>query len=208
MPRETIDYQRRSSVKSPAIFYVAVEGEKTEVHYFNELNRKIQDSRFQVKVVSRGDPSFSAPRHVLDSILQHAKAAKADDRLWIVIDRDKWPANQLDSVASISGENGVEVAFSNPCFELWMLLHHRKIKDLAEIKSLNARRKVKDKMVSELRSIIGTYNQNAPDMDIFFAATDVAVENAKQITPTGRVWFDEVGSTMHELISSLRIKFK
>jgi hypothetical protein len=209
MPREPIDYDRRTAVRNPAIFHVAVEGEKTEVHYFTEINRKLQDSRFQVSIVSRPDPSFSAPKHVLQSVLDHIgkNSLKKDDQLWIVIDRDKWPVAQLDEVAAVSGERGVQIAFSNPCFELWMLLHHRTVQNLEEIRKLNTKRRLKEKMVAELRTLLGQYSQNTPDMDAFFVLTDVAVKNARAITPIDRIWFEEAGTTMHKLISALENQF-
>jgi RloB-like protein len=44
------------------------------------------------------------------------------DEKWCVVDTDEF---DLDDAARIAAEKSVHLAVSNPCFELWLLLHHR-----------------------------------------------------------------------------------
>jgi hypothetical protein len=43
--------------------------------------------------------------------------------VWLLIDHDGRDHNVLSSVLAQAGKDGVRVAFSHPCFELWRLLH-------------------------------------------------------------------------------------
>ncbi len=44
------------------------------------------------------------------------------DRVWAVFDRDTHP--DFDEAIALCDAHRVEVARSNPCFELWLVLHH------------------------------------------------------------------------------------
>jgi hypothetical protein len=45
------------------------------------------------------------------------------DEIWLVFDRDKVPLSTLQQVLKEAQAEGFNVAFSNPKFELWLLLH-------------------------------------------------------------------------------------
>lgn len=45
------------------------------------------------------------------------------DEVWCVFDTDDHP--HLNDAVQMARDNGVELAVSNPCFELWLLLHLR-----------------------------------------------------------------------------------
>ena len=46
-----------------------------------------------------------------------------NDEVWAVFDRDEHP--KFDEAVRLCESNGVGVARSNPCFELWLILHER-----------------------------------------------------------------------------------
>ena len=46
-----------------------------------------------------------------------------NDEVWAVFDRDEHP--KFDEAVSLCESNGLGVARSNPCFELWLILHER-----------------------------------------------------------------------------------
>ena len=47
----------------------------------------------------------------------------AYDAVWCVFDVDEHP--QIADARQMARANGIELAISNPCFELWLLLHFR-----------------------------------------------------------------------------------
>ena len=46
-----------------------------------------------------------------------------NDQVWAVFDRDEHP--NFDNAVNHCEQHGVRVARSNPCFELWLILHER-----------------------------------------------------------------------------------
>ena len=46
-----------------------------------------------------------------------------DDEVWGVVGVDEYPA--LPDARGQARDNGIKLAISNPCFELWLLLHFR-----------------------------------------------------------------------------------
>ena len=66
-----------------------------------------------------------AERAVDASRRQRARGAKrGGDRVWAVFDRDSHP--EYEEAVALCERHGVEVARSDPCFELWLILHIEK----------------------------------------------------------------------------------
>jgi hypothetical protein len=101
---------------------IACQGTKTEVHYFKAFfhaliqNKNISKSSFVIAKHSHTDPIG-----VLTDLQVALKKDSEFEHQWIVIDRDEHEsfANALYQAKSIN----VNVAYSNPSFELWYLLH-------------------------------------------------------------------------------------
>jgi hypothetical protein len=109
--------------------------------------------RIQIHVVETPDGS-SAAGHVLDRLL--AVEHDEDDERWLLLDVDHYGAgHHLQSLTTAIAEarrQGVNIAFSKPCFELWLLLHHA---DESTVTNLaNA-----DDVERSLRSVLGQYNK-------------------------------------------------
>lgn len=102
---------------------IICEGEKTEVNYFKEIriDKRISDKLVQIKNCSLG----TNPKKVLECAIKESgyKRGKFEnfDEVWIVIDRDEHH-DFVETVLDAKIKN-INVAHSNPCFELWLLLH-------------------------------------------------------------------------------------
>ncbi|WP_424534791.1 RloB family protein [Sphaerisporangium viridialbum] len=48
-------------------------------------------------------------------------------QVWCIFDHDGRDRNQLTSLLREAEKHGVEIAFSNPCFEVWRLLHLKSV---------------------------------------------------------------------------------
>jgi hypothetical protein len=48
------------------------------------------------------------------------------DECWCLFDVE-WPKNHpnLNTAVSLAKANGISLAISNPCFEVWLILHHQ-----------------------------------------------------------------------------------
>jgi len=107
---------------------VLSEGECTEPEYLEGFRRWCRNPLVSVKIAEeRGVPLTlvrAAKKHRADA----QKAAKREgdenhayDEVWCVFDVDEHP--YLNQALDEARTAGIEVALSNPCFELWLLLH-------------------------------------------------------------------------------------
>ena len=79
-----------------------------------------------IKSSSEITVSTPSPEHVLKQLNDYKSQyeLEADDELWLVVDKDRWTEAMLSRVATeCSQEVAMHMALSNPCFELWLLLH-------------------------------------------------------------------------------------
>ena len=74
-------------------------------------------------------PGAGVPRTVAQKAIEYARSHRSkdsfeeNDQVWAVFDRDEHP-NFGDAVVRCK-ESGIGVARSDPCFELWLILHKR-----------------------------------------------------------------------------------
>jgi hypothetical protein len=118
VPTERSDVNR-------AQLLVFVEGLRTEVQYINFWYRM---NRAQVLVEI--DEHHGTPMTLVEAALdarrteqreERRNRGKAHDEYWCVFDRDEHP--QFDEAIKPARENGIGIAMSNPCLELWFVGH-------------------------------------------------------------------------------------
>lgn len=117
-------YQKKDPFRDASLFVIICEGEKREPEYFNffdKLNSKI-------KVITI--PSIygkSSPSHLIENADKSVVALEISDNnkdeLWFVLDFDRWELSDLHNIRRECSSNGWNVAFSNPCFEVWLYYH-------------------------------------------------------------------------------------
>ena len=109
------------------LFLVGVEGAVTEPLYFQSLEaRGVFHERIRLRILptERGE---SAPDAVLARVDAERRALdelRDMDECWLVVDRDQWEDKMLAAVAAACEQKRYGLAVSNPCFEVWLLLHH------------------------------------------------------------------------------------
>jgi hypothetical protein len=124
-----IDTKRKiKPFRDAKLIVIATEGEKTEPNYFDIFSN---DSRIKIEII----PSIggcSSPKSILNNLKKHIKKEdlklKSDyDQLWLVCDVDKWKKRELSNTVTQAYQKRIKLAFSNPCFELWLFLHFNDI---------------------------------------------------------------------------------
>lgn len=65
-------------------------------------------------------------KHAKSLISQADYYPKDGDQLWCVFDRDDNKDSELQAAISYSEKHGYKIAYSNPAFEYWYLLHFEK----------------------------------------------------------------------------------
>jgi hypothetical protein len=160
-----------ATFRDDRLFIVACEDTYAPKQYFDLF----QIPRVQIHVVS-SEGGRSSPSHVLERLLAFDHA-EYDER-WLLLDVDHRSAGphvaNLTQTLSEARRQGVNAAICNPCFELWLLLHH-KAED-ACCGFVNCR-DVED----ALREILGGYNKRRLRAEQFFGPVAEACARARRL---------------------------
>ncbi|WP_081762781.1 RloB family protein [Xanthobacter sp. 126] len=122
--------KRRAASRKPKIkFIIYSEGKNTEPGYFLALKKNFLGTLVDLEIIeAAGTPATIAEKARLRAkafsrIKNRQSSFEENDEIWAVFDRDEHPF--IDQALQICYESKVNVAFSDPCFELWLILHHR-----------------------------------------------------------------------------------
>lgn len=202
---------RKSYNRDAKLIIIASEGTNTEKVYFEALTSPdwYGNTRVQIVVLS-GTGTDRDPHHVLQELETFKRQYRLDrnDELWMVIDVDRW-GDALSSVAKFCQQKGYYLAISNPCFELWLLLHLRSLDNYSEdIKAEFLRNKNvtkhRSRLSQELVNILGSYNKANPDTSQFLPFVANAVERAKSLdTQVNDRWPQGLGTRVYLLVGKL-----
>ncbi len=117
---------RRPAIRQPASrIVVATEGVVTEPGYLKVFS-DIHGDRSAARVVPI--PVGGDPRAVVERAIEESEKSKRDrlaagDSFWALFDRDSH--SRFDEARDLARRKGIRTAISNPCFELWGILHYR-----------------------------------------------------------------------------------
>ena len=210
MPRRRAKYRtRRSGIRAVRrIIVVAGEGRETERRFLDALNHRLSECNV---IYARRKWNRSEPMQVLDDLIsQRSKQIRDNERAdgyWALIDHDRTDRNELQRVFWKAKKHQCNVADSNPCFEIWLLLHHN---GLNRYTGLEASGDVARCRPSErtLERIDETYNPDKKgkwDALPYMELIDVALDNARRVDKTQ---LDEplshLGTRVYRLIESIR----
>jgi hypothetical protein len=132
------------------------------------------------------------------------------DEYWAVFDVDRQSAEYLDAQAQIATERDYRLAGSNPCFELWLLLHLTA--DIRDLPRGQDDRGAADKCARRLHTTLQAgdprargYNKAKPGAERFTSEelVDLACQRAHELSPDPTPWPATVGTHMHRLIERL-----
>ena len=117
--------KKRTVCPLKRVIVIAAEGEVTEPEYFQHLNSMSKTAHFDV-VANFGNGS--SPRAVLARMEAYLKdfSLGEDGEAWIVLDRDKWPDEAIESIRKWTQKNKegkYHFAVSERRFENWLKLH-------------------------------------------------------------------------------------
>lgn len=110
-------------------FILFCEGQNTEPTYFEAIKRARSGTLIAVEIVAAvGVPMTIAERAAEEAQTHRHRRGRRDsfeegDQVWAVFDRDAHP--RFEEAVMLCEQHGVEVARSDPCFELWLILHER-----------------------------------------------------------------------------------
>ncbi len=159
---------------------VLCEGQNTEPQYLRGFQRWCRNPLVEVKVA----PHHGVPQALVQRACELVNEARARarrerddnltyDEIWCVFDRDEHP--NIQRARQLAADNQIEVALSNPCFELWLLLHFRESPGMQEGKD----------MLRLLRKHLPEYDKRVRFAD-YERGYESAAHRAKSLDATAR----------------------
>ena len=117
--------ERRKSTRKPLKrFYLVCEGKNTEPNYFEALVAHFALTTINlIPVGGSGAPQTIVAKAIsISAGLDRKHSFEEGDEVWAVFDCDLH--EQYESARNDCRQKGIHLAYSNPCFELWLILHH------------------------------------------------------------------------------------
>ena len=217
--RNSLIRERREAYRDARLIVIASEGKDTERIYFKALAKEYTNPRVHVHILERSEDeqNNSSPEHVLKQLNDYKGhyELESDDELWLVVDRDRWTEAMLSRVATeCAQDNFMHVALSNPCIELWLLLH---LVDATLLTSeeeqlwMENRRKSKNAdpyLKVRLRQEMGSYHESSYDAKMLIEHVDVAIARAEALdkNPADR-WPQTLGTRVYLLAESVMNRY-
>ena len=207
--------ERQEAFRDARLIVIASEGKDTERIYFKALAKEYTNPRVHVHILERSvdEQNNSSPEHVFKQLNDYKNLydLEADDELWLVVDKDQWKDKMLSRVASECAlEVSMHMALSNPCIELWLLLHLVDVSLLTHeehLQWLENRRKSRNTdpyLKVRLRQEMGSYHESAYDAQMLIANVETAIERARALdrNPADR-WPQTLGTRVYLLAESI-----
>ncbi len=154
----------------------------------------------------------------MKKLLQEAKKEygfKDTDEFWLIIDRDDWEQihhHNFDRLAAeCKAEGNFFMAMSNPCFEIWLLLHFKNVDDYNddEKQKMMINKKVssgKTYLDKELSDTQGRGYNKRPNPKEFLPLTQTAIARAKALDKNKADYPKELGTHVYKLIEKITIQ--
>lgn len=205
MPRNKRSLDARSK------FYILTNGRETEKNYFDLIKSK--KSIFDVKVEYQN----SNPIQLVKYASQYLREA---NQVWCVFDIDNnFNDGTLIQAIKLAEETGVQIAYSNIAFEVWLLSHYQKVESSYD----NARLiRQMDKLIREDFRLNRDYDKSDKELlkKHFLPKLDDAVVNSKVIyqrkvkqheqeymgNKNYRIWEWNSSTNVFQLIEALKLQ--
>ena len=195
-------------LRDDRVFVVATDDTYAPSQYFEFLALP------RVKVVvlpTPVDSGLSAPSHVVQRLkdafrtVTQRKEVQSGDEFWVLLDtdhhfQDKNLKTTLEAITKAS-QAGFEVAVSNPCFELWLLLHY------ANVLPGTVFSNCKD-VIEQLKSCSGGYDKTSIKTGQFpMSRVPEAIRRARVLetmpdAPNGP-WPQQAGTRLYRLLEGV-----
>ena len=123
--------RRRLHYREPKLrFVLFCEGAKTEPAYFEAIERAYPNTLIEVHggvgvpmTVAQKAAAYAKENGLVRGGRRRKDSFETNDQVWVVFDHDDHP--QFKEAVELCKRNRVRVAWSYPCFELWLILHEK-----------------------------------------------------------------------------------
>jgi ribonucleotide monophosphatase NagD (HAD superfamily) len=196
------------ALRDDRVFLVATEDTYAPSQYFENLPLP----RVKVFVLPTSvNSGHSSPAHVIERLknafqnVRQRKQIQSGDEFWVFFDTDhhfheQHRAGTLQAMQTAQ-QTGFEIAVSNPCFELWLLLHHADV-DQGTVFSHCS------EVEQKLRDTLSLYNKTSIKASDFpLALVPLAIRRARALeatpdNPAGH-WPQQTGTRIYRLLERI-----
>jgi hypothetical protein len=152
---------------------IIIGADRTETAYLKGLRDHFRLAAVTMKIVEKP----GAP----DQLVAYARdnfALAEFDEVWCVTDVDQYEreGGKVTAALTVAAKSGINVAVSNPCFELWLLLHRE---DCA------AHCADCDAVLLRLRKRLPAYDKTRLRFRDFADGLEQAIARARKLDPSG-----------------------
>jgi hypothetical protein len=122
--------RRTDTIEARQRILVVSEGKRTEPEYLQGFRRWCRAQLVEIVLFGGEGVPITLVTSARERRIEAANAAKRErdenlgyDQVWCVFDRDDHP--RFEEAIKMAEDHGLHLAVSNPCVELWLLLHFR-----------------------------------------------------------------------------------
>ena len=171
--------RRQPTRKITQKILIACEGSKTEPIYFNSIRNELRSSTLEIIVLD--NQGKTDPGNIIEILIEKRQQMKnekrwtTNDAAWAVFDGDEHiekSRKSWETAINRANSQKINLAITNPCFELWYLIHFQD--HFAEIN--------RDKLVKLLDKYIPGYNKSTCFYPkLLKPLTEKAIQSAEKI---------------------------
>lgn len=201
--------KRPSAFRDAKLVIIATEDTRAEPKYFRDIAAYYKNPKVHVEVLTRTSTA-SAPEHVIGMLdgFKGKYRLKVHDELWMVIDVDRWGEKKLRSIAAQCLQKGYFLAVSNPCSDIWFLLHKRYLEDYPQetLKEFmeNKKRNKRTSLEVELVRVFGEFNKGNLNTSLFLPLVKDAIERSRKAdTDQTSRWPTRLGTRIYLLAEKI-----
>lgn len=165
------DLRRRGGFRSQIkTILIISEGKKTEPNYFNKFQVRNKGVRIEVPKNCKTDP-MSLIKFAKKKSKDYSIDYKNGDRVYCVYDVNGNSDELLENARKKASGEGISIGLSNPCFELWFLLHYTYYTSRCSCNEL----------IDKLKEYMPNYTKNLDIFDDLVPLQRNALINAKKL---------------------------
>lgn len=203
--RKTREQRRPSRIPEMGYYLIVTDTEATERCFFAGLRRSLPEDvkkKLFIKVVE------TSTCNMIDKLLE-LTAYDAQYRIpWIVFDRDK--VQEFDKIIEKAESKGINVGWSNPCFEIWLHAYFGSMPAIQESTECcdKFRKKYKTKIGQEYSKSDEQIYERICKAGDEKKAIQIARQKLRECKSNGKTKPSEMCpcTTVHELVSEIKEK--
>ncbi len=155
--------------KQKNLIVIVSQGLETEPNYFKHFHK--ENSQFLLKIKAKGKDPISLMKYA-KFLKENEFALSRNDKIYCIYDIDSTPEKLLKNAQQLAEKYGLISCISNPCFELWYLLHFA-----YSTSCLNSYSDV----MSDLSKHMQNYGKNVDVHDQLLSMQPNAIRHAKML---------------------------